>query len=97
MPRAWYGENAEYLLFCGYSLSSTNSNIFGKHTTKFIVIFCLNVDDLIVIGYDVDKVYDNYLYILRWKNIHFEMKELGEFGYFLGIEVAKLKDGYFIC
>ena len=56
MPRAWYRKIANYLLFCGCSLSSTDSSLLMKHTSKGMVIACLYIDDLIVIDDDVDEI-----------------------------------------
>lgn len=64
-----------------------------KYTGKGIVIVCLYVDNLIITCDDIDEFHS----IHRQLSIRFEMKELSELRYFLGIEIARFKDGYFIC
>ena len=50
------------------------------------------VDDIVVTGSDKDGISDLKVYL----NKHFHMKDLGHLRYFLGIEVARSKQGIFI-
>ncbi|KAK3005199.1 hypothetical protein RJ639_016441 [Escallonia herrerae] len=91
-PRAWYGKIAQYLTFCGFKVSDSDSSMFVKLESGKHVIVLLYVDDMIITG-------DDNVGISCLRNdlsIRFEMKILGEIGCFLGLEVQKLEDGYFV-
>ncbi|KAK3010974.1 hypothetical protein RJ639_010854 [Escallonia herrerae] len=91
-PRAWYGKIAQYLTFCGFKVSDSDSSMFVKLESGKHVIVLLYVDDMIITG-------DDNVGISCLRNdlsIRFEMKNLGEIGCFLGLEVQKLEDGYFV-
>ncbi|GJY14422.1 integrase [Tanacetum coccineum] len=90
-PRAWYGKVAQYLNFCGFKVSA-DSSLFIKLESKVHLLVLLYVDDKIITG-------DNEAEISMLKDdlsVHFEMKNLGEAGYFLGLEVENTDQGYFI-
>lgn len=55
-PRAWYSKIAEYLQFCGYFASNSDSSLFVKKQEKFHVIVLLYVDDMIVTDNDDREV-----------------------------------------
>ena len=57
------------------------------------MLVVIYVDDLIVIG-DCDVDIDDVKLLLKQK---FEMKDLGELHYFLGIEVIRSLEGYGCC
>lgn len=91
-PRAWYGKVAQYFIFCGFKVSNADSSLFVKLESKQQLLVLLYVDDMIVTG-------DDEAEISRLRNdlsIRFEMKNLGEIGCFLGLEVERLDQGYFI-
>lgn len=52
----------------------------------------VNVDDIVITRNDIDEVKR-----LKKKHLHseFEIKDLGKLRYFLGIEFAKSKKGFF--
>lgn len=91
-PRAWYGKVAQYLNFCGFKVSDADSSLFIKLESKLHLLVLLYVDDMIITG-------DNEAEISMLKedlSVRFEMKNLGEAGYFLGLEVENTDQGYFI-
>ncbi|KAK9120307.1 hypothetical protein Syun_017924 [Stephania yunnanensis] len=91
-PRAWYGKVAQYFIFCGFKLSEADSSLFIKRNSHMHLLVLLYVDDMIITG-------DNEVEISMLKNelsIRFEMKNMGEVGCFLGLEVEKSDQGYFI-
>ncbi|KAJ7971218.1 Retrovirus-related Pol polyprotein from transposon TNT 1-94 [Quillaja saponaria] len=91
-PRAWYGKIAQYIAFCGYKVLSSNSSMFVKLKSEMQVIVFLYVDDMIIIGDNNDEISS-----LRAElSIRFEMKNLGEIGCFLSLEVERSEEGYFI-
>ena len=63
-----------------------------KRTNSGIVLVFIFVDDLIVIGDGDVGIHDVKLLLKE----NFEMKDLGELGYFLGIEVIRLLGGIWL-
>ncbi|KAL4291090.1 hypothetical protein GQ457_14G002100 [Hibiscus cannabinus] len=91
-PRAWYGKVAQYFVFCGFKVPDADSSLFVKLEPGSHLLILLYVDDMIITG-------DNKAEISKLKNdlsTRFEMKSLGEVGCFLGLEIKKSDDGYFI-
>jgi len=62
----------------------------GKGRITSLIIY---VDDMIIIGNDQDEISSLQQYLAS----EFEMKQLGNLKYFLGIEVARSKHGIFLC
>ncbi|XP_026460030.1 uncharacterized protein LOC113360781 [Papaver somniferum] len=91
-PRAWFEKFSNAILQYGYSQSAYDSAMFTRKTEKGIVILLLYVDDMIITGSDLKEI----LSLKRHLFSCFEMKDLGLLRYFLGIEVDKSFNGYFI-
>jgi len=62
----------------------------GKGKITALIIY---VDDMIVTGNDQDDISSLQQYLAS----EFEMKQLGNLKYVLGIEVARSKHGIFLC
>ncbi|XP_071740539.1 uncharacterized mitochondrial protein AtMg00810-like [Rutidosis leptorrhynchoides] len=70
----------------------TINSLFVKKESGIHVLVLLYVDDMIITGgneSEISRLSDAL-------SVHFEMKNLGEIGCFLGLEVNKLENGYFI-
>ncbi len=81
--RAWLDKIGWYLVTIGFQTSNSDFSLYVKKTYRGIVVIIIYVDDLIIIvDSDVD-IFD-LKKLLKQK---FEMKDLGELRYFLGIEV----------
>ncbi|RDX93744.1 Copia protein, partial [Mucuna pruriens] len=74
------------------NMSHVNSSLFIKNNLGAHIVILLYIDDIIVIGSDEEQIAQ----LRRELVIHFEMKNLGEAKYFLGLEIEKLMDGYYI-
>ena len=71
----------EYLSFYGFNSSDSDPTLFVKAKYSMYVIVLLYVDDMIIMGND-----DVEISCLRDElSIHFEMKNLGEAHFFLGL------------
>ncbi|KAK8940855.1 hypothetical protein KSP39_PZI009825 [Platanthera zijinensis] len=92
-PRAWYGKIAEYLQFCGYLASNSDSSLFIKKKGELSVLVLLYVDDMIITGNSEEEV----ARLRAELAIRFEMKDLGELHHFLGLEVERKESGILIC
>jgi len=76
----------------GYTQSNSDHTLFLKHNEKQITALIVYVDDMIVTGNDPAERKRLQQHLAR----EFEMKDLGELKYFLGIEVSRSKKGIFL-
>ena len=78
----WYGRIDGFLMSLGFTKSKADSNLYFKIENNDQVILLLYVDDLFITGNDK-------LIIDCKKKLasEFEMKDLGQMHYFLGLEV----------
>jgi hypothetical protein len=91
-PRAWSDKIGQYLVTSGFQTSNANFSLYVKKTNHGIVVIVIYVDDLIITG-------DNNVDISDLKKLlkqKFEMKDLGELRYFLGIEVIQSPKGIWL-
>jgi len=82
-PRAWSDKISQYLVTSGFQTSNVDFSLNVKKIDHGIIIIVIYVDDLIITGYSDVDIFD-LRKLLKQK---FEMKDLGELRYFLGIEV----------
>lgn len=78
--RAYYGQIAKYLSFCGLNSSSSDPSLFVKIISSMYIILLLYVDDMIITGdndIEITELHDEL-------SIRFEMRNLGEVHSFLG-------------
>ena len=92
-PRAWFEKFFDSIKSMGYTQEQIDYNMFYKHSREGkITILIVYVDDIILTGNDEHKM-------RRMKESlaqNFEIKDLGNLRYFLGIEVARFKKGIFL-
>ncbi len=82
-PRAWSNKIGQYLVTSGFQTFNVDFSIYVKKTDHGIIVIIIYVDDLIITGDSDGDIFD-FKKLLKQK---FEMKDLGELCYFLGIEV----------
>ncbi|KAK2998030.1 hypothetical protein RJ639_024948, partial [Escallonia herrerae] len=68
----------------GFTSSAHDSALFIQQSTKDIILVLLNVNDMIIIGSDIDGIF----ILMQDLNRHFEIKDLVTVSYFLGLEVS---------
>jgi transposase InsO family protein len=88
-PRAWNKKIDKSLINMGYLRCISEHGVYVKSGGGDVVILCLYVDDLLVTGNNEAKVTE---FKKKMMNI-FEMTDLGEISYFLGIEFQSTSDG----
>ena len=75
-----------------YKTNECDKCIYYKFEENSHAIICLYVDDLLIFGSDLHI-------IVETKNMlssHFDMKDLGEANYILGMKITKTCDGIFL-
>ena len=91
-PRAWFGRFTTTMKNFGYRQSNSDHTLFLKKGKDKITCLIIYVDDMIIIANDVEEIKE----LKKKLFLEFEMKDLGNLKYFLGIEVLRSKQGIFI-
>ncbi|CAL8156129.1 unnamed protein product [Prunus armeniaca] len=84
-PRAWFGRLTQAMRKNGYYQSHSDHTLFVKRRNGKVTALIIYVDDVIITGDDSDEI----VKLEKNLSIEFEMKSLGDFKYFLGVEVAR--------
>ncbi|KAH9699266.1 retrovirus-related pol polyprotein from transposon RE1 [Citrus sinensis] len=88
-PRAWYDRLKFSLLNWGFIASKSDTSLFIFHKVGDIVVILVYVDDILVTGSN-DQLVEKVIHHL---SSEFALKDLGEFNYFLGLEVTLSVEG----
>ncbi|KAG9450564.1 hypothetical protein H6P81_010529 [Aristolochia fimbriata] len=89
-PRAWFSTFCSKIVQFGYTQSSHDSALFTRQSSSGTVLLLLYVDDMVITGDDIHGISD----LKRYLSSCFEMKDLDQLRYFLGLEVLPFDDGY---
>ncbi|XP_066377442.1 uncharacterized mitochondrial protein AtMg00810-like [Miscanthus floridulus] len=84
-PRAWFDRFRRALCAMGYKQCNGDHTIFYKHFGRKITVLAVYVDDIIITGDDEAEIKCLKGNLSR----EFEVKDLGQLKYFLGIEIAR--------
>jgi Reverse transcriptase (RNA-dependent DNA polymerase) len=82
-PRAWYNKLRDTLFELGFSTSTSDPLLFIYRKGSTIIYLLVYVDDIVVTGNNSAFIQA----IVQLLDNHFTIKDLGQFNYFLGIEV----------
>jgi hypothetical protein len=94
VPRSWYEKIDSFFLQQGFMRSKSDPNLYTKFDEQgYIVLISLHVYDLIITG-NVEKLIDE---IKEKLSQVFEMKDLCELHYCLGLEVWRNVGQTFVC
>ena len=77
----------------GFVQSKSDYSVFTRVRGGSIIIILVYVDDILIPSNDVDAV-NSFKQFLDNK---FKLKDLGTLKYFLGLEVARIAKGLFLC
>ena len=88
-PRAWFSRLSSQLKHLGFIPSKADTSLFIYNKANTMIFVLIYVDDIIVASSSQDAT--NAL--LRDLSSEFALKDLGDFHFFLGIEVKKTQDG----
>ncbi|XP_055962301.1 uncharacterized mitochondrial protein AtMg00810-like [Mercurialis annua] len=88
-PRAWFNRLSQYLLHIGFICSIVDPSLFILRNDHMVILMLIYVDDIVLTGNN-----DTYINLLINKlGKEFALKDLGEFHFFLGIEVQRNQQG----
>ena len=88
-PRTWFGKFNEVVLKFGLQRCHSNHFVFSHTFDKGKILLIIYVDDIIITSDDKQGIDD----LKRYLQNSFQTKDLGKLLYFLGIEVARSKEG----
>ena len=89
-PRAWFERLMKVVKRLGFMQCQTDHTMFLKTAKKGKrAILIVYVDDIILTGDYVEEISSLKKYLAQ----EFEIKDLGQMRYFLGMEVARSKEG----
>lgn len=91
-PRAWFHRLSNFLTTHGFMCSRAYTSLFVFRRDSCIMYLLVYVDDLILIGNHEQTI---KAFITRLYK-EFAIKDLGEFNYFLGLEVTYTINGLFL-
>ena len=91
-PRAWFANFSSTISRLGYMAIHYDSALFLRYTDKGTILLLLYVDDMIITGDDLNDIQE----LKDFLSQQFEMKDLGHFSYFLGLEITHSTDGLYI-
>ena len=89
-PRAWFDRFTKAVLKLGYKQGQADHTLFVKksHAGKMAILI-VYVDDIILSGNDMEELQN----LKKYLSEEFEVKDLGNLKYFLGMEVARSRKG----
>ncbi|XP_020249231.1 uncharacterized protein LOC109826619 [Asparagus officinalis] len=88
-PRAWFDRFRLAVCGMGYKQCNGDHTVFYRHSKTRITILAVYVDDIVITGDDVEEI----LRLKKRLGEEFEVKDLGQLKYFLGIEIARSRKG----
>ncbi|XP_019190750.1 PREDICTED: uncharacterized protein LOC109185223 [Ipomoea nil] len=88
-PRAWFNRLHAFMMLVGFKVSKIDVSFFHYLQDSTFIYVLVYVDDILVMGSDQNLVST----LLAKLSTEFKIKELGEPGFFLGIETVKCGDG----
>ena len=91
-PRAWFGRFSLAMRKYGFQQSNSDHTLFLKHRQGKVTALIIYVDDMIITGDDVEEISR----LQEQLAAEFDMKNLGGLKYFLGIEIARSRQGIFL-
>ena len=91
-PRAWYERLRSYLLQSGFEIGKVDTTLFIKRNNQDIQLVQIYVDD-IIFG-STNSIMNKEFSDIMTKE--FEMSNMGELSFFLGLQIKELENGIFI-
>ncbi|XP_016652008.1 PREDICTED: uncharacterized mitochondrial protein AtMg00810-like [Prunus mume] len=91
-PRAWNERFTSFLPSLGFQASNADSSLFIQHSSLGTVVLLLYVDDIILTGSNSSLITS----VIGALTQEFDMKDLGQLTYFLGLQISYQSAGLFV-
>lgn len=91
--KQWFSKLSHALLLKGYKQSVSDPSLFIKNNTASFTALLVYVDDLILVGNDIEEITS----IKEFLHKKFKIKDLGYLKYFLGLEISRSQSGIHVC
>ena len=88
-PKQWHEKFDKVLLSNGFLINEADKCVYSKFDDNIGVIICLYVDDMFIMGTCLDVVIETKKFL----SSNFEMKDMGEADFILGIKIRKSNRG----
>ncbi|KAL1213017.1 Retrovirus-related Pol polyprotein from transposon RE2 [Cardamine amara subsp. amara] len=92
-PRCWFAKLADALLQYGFKQTRSDYSLFVFHRNGVSLQILVYVDDLMISGNSSSAIQELKDYL----STCFKMKDLGPAKYFLGLEIARSPEGFYVC
>ena len=90
--RQWFAKLSSFLIQSGYSQSKANYSLFVQQISSSFIALLLYVNDVILAGSNMEEI--SHIKQLLYKK--FQIKDLEDLKFFLGLEIARTKHGIFL-
>ncbi|KAM1306524.1 hypothetical protein ACFX2H_008899 [Malus domestica] len=91
-PRAWNERFTSFLPQIGFKSTYSDSSMFINTVGSAVVVLLLYVDDIIITGSSLPAIQQ----VIGSLTSEFDLKDLGELHYFLGIQITRTASGLFL-
>lgn len=91
-PRAWFERFSTQLLYLGFHASLADSSLFILRQGKLMVYLLVYVDEIVLTGNNT--IFLNAL--VKQLSQAFELKDLGDLHYILGLQIIRTAKGLFL-
>ncbi|PKU81159.1 Retrovirus-related Pol polyprotein from transposon TNT 1-94 [Dendrobium catenatum] len=91
-PRQWYTTFTSFLVTLGFSHSQADPSLLIYRKNQIQIFLLIYVDDILITGNDSKHIHS----ILSKLSLQFSMKHLGDVHEFLGININKTDNSYFL-
>ncbi|GKB04884.1 retrovirus-related pol polyprotein from transposon TNT 1-94 [Tanacetum coccineum] len=89
-PKQWHEKFDKSILSNGFTHNSSDRCIYSKFTKDYGVILCLYVDDILIVGTNMEGINETK----KFMSSCFQMKDMNEVDTILGIKVKRHSGGY---
>ncbi|PKU66220.1 Retrovirus-related Pol polyprotein from transposon TNT 1-94 [Dendrobium catenatum] len=91
-PRQWFKKFTNFLQYRGFGFSRFNPSLLIYNKSNVHIFLLIYVDDILVTGNNPAQIQ----LLLRDLHSQFALKQLGQISLFLGIQVTRTTDGFFL-
>ena len=91
--KQWYDKLTSFLLTINFVHSKADSSMLIKKTETSFMALLIYVDDILIARNNMNEINK----VKSSLNAAFEIKDLGNLKFFLGLEIARTKKGIHIC